>query len=421
MARGRRPGDARLLEPTAGGTAQNVAAQMRDSLTARRPPLWLAAAGLSAGYTVAFGVVRWVDHFLTQPDVQDLRLHLIAARVGLKYGWSHIYEVDLQKEAARGLSPPASVIDSMHLFISPPPTAWMLAPLAGQSPAVSYLVWTVISLVAFVAAGWLLLPGGRLTRVTVLLVSLGLWPVHYGFWDGQTVAGTIALLAVSYWLLERDRWALSGVAMALAFCLKPQDALLLPLALLLSGRWRPVAAFAVTGAVIVATWAASLGPAGIASWLNDISIIRSNPYNSPLTYSFIVGHNAAATGLELALAFIALGLVWYRRDRLDLVFSLGLVATTMSASYLHEFDVAILVVAAWIVMRTRLSLPMRIWLVAGIPAAQFIAIGLPIPMLLWQPIWMALLGLEPWMRRREGTIAVPRESERPLALDSSRS
>ena len=72
-------------------------------------------------------------------------------------------------------------------------------------------------------------------------------------------------------------------------------------------------------------------------------------------------------------------------------------------------------------MRTRLSLPMRIWLVAGIPAAQFIAIGLPIPMLLWQPIWMALLGLEPWMRRREGTIAVPRESERPLALDSSRS
>src|SRR5207245_9309571 len=167
-------------------------------------------------------------------------------------------------------------------------------------------------------------------------------------------------------------------------------------------------AFAVTGTVIVATWAASIGPAGIASWLNDISIIRSNPYNSPLTYSFIVGHNAAATGLELALAFIALGLVWYRRDRLDLVFSLGLVATTMSASYLHEFDVAILVVAAWIVMRTRLSLPMRIWLVAGIPAAQFIAIGLPIPMLLWRPIWLALLCVQAWMGSLQGALTGPR-------------
>ena len=393
---------------------------MKDSVTARRPPLWLAAAALSAAYPVAFGVVRWVDHFLTAPAAQDLSLHLVAARIGLRYGWSHIYDFGLQKAAASGLGPSADVIDSMHLFISPPPTAWMLAPLAGQPPATSYLAWTVISLVAFVAAAWLLLPGGWLARVTLLLVSLGLWPVHYGFWNGQTVAATMALLALSYWLLERDRWALSGVAIALAFCLKPQDALLLPLALLLSGRWRPVAAFAVAGAVVAATWATSLGPTGIASWLNDLSIVRANPYNSPLTYSFIVGRNAAATGLELALALIALALVWYRRDRLDIVFSLGLVGTTMSASYQHEFDVAILVVAAWILLRQRLSLPMRIWLLAGIPAAQFIAIGMPVPMLLWEPVWMVLLALEPWMRRREGMIAVPREPKRPLVVESTR-
>lgn len=393
---------------------------MTDSITARRPPLWLAAAALSAAYTVAFGIVRWVDHFLTAPAAQDLSLHLVAARIGLSYGWSHIYDFDLQKAAAAGLGPFADPIDSMHLFISPPPTAWMLAPFAGQPPATSYLVWTLISLLAFVVAAWLVLPGGWLSRITLLLVSLGLWPVHYGFWNGQTVAATIALIALSYWFLEHDRWALSGIAIALAFCLKPQDALLLPVALLLSGRWRPVAAFAAAGAVFAASWAISLGPTGIASWLNDISIVRGNPYNAPLTYSFIVGRNAAATGLELALAFIALALVWYRRDRLDLVFGLALVGTTMSANYQHEFDVGILIVAAWILVRQRLSLPMRIWLVAGIPAAQFIAIGMPIPMLLWEPVWMVLLALEPWMRRREEAVALPRQPERPLVMGSTR-
>jgi uncharacterized protein (TIGR03382 family) len=113
-----------------------------------------------------------------------------------------------------------------------------------------------------------------------------------------------------------------------------------------------------------------------------------------MTYSYLFGQPAAA-GVEIALAFAALSLAWLRRDRLDLVFALGLVGTTASATYLHEDDVAILVLAAWIVLRAQPSLVQRVWLLVGIAAAQFIAIGLPLPMLLWEPLWIALLGLEP--------------------------
>src|SRR5437667_324520 len=220
---------------------------------------------------------------------------------------------------------------------------------ASQPQAVSYLVWTIVSLAAFVGAAWLIVPGGRFSKVTVILVSLAIYPVHYQFWAGQTVVATLAIAAVAYWLLERDRWVLCGIALAAAFCFKPQDVLLVPVALAASGRWRPVAVFAAAGAVLVAVWAASLGQAGIQSWLNDLSIIRADPHNAPLTYSFLVGRGAAATAIELASGVGALALAWYRRDRLDLVFCLGLVGTTMSASYLHEFDVAILVLGAWIV------------------------------------------------------------------------
>lgn len=358
-------------------------------------------SAVSAGITVVFGVQRWIEHFLNDPAAQDLYLHLVAARVGLTYGWSHIYDIDLQRQVVKSIGPHGMVIDSMHLFISPPPTAWMMVPLAWQSPAVSYLAWTVLSLAAFIAACWLIVPGPRFVRATVLLVSLALWPVHYQFWEGQTVGVTLALTALAFWVLERERWALCGLAMAAAFCFKPQDVLLVPAALLVSGRWRPVAAFAAAGTVMVLLWAATLGTHGIAGWLHSLSIVQGDPFNAPLTYAYFLGPGAVATAAEAGLGLAALSLAWYRRARVDLVFCLGLVGSTMSARYLHEHDISILVLGAWIALRAGPSVAQRTWLLAGIAAAQLIALGQPVPMLLWEPVWMLLLGLEPWLRGHE--------------------
>jgi len=362
------------------------------------PPLWLSASAVAAAITVAFGVRRWIDHFTTDPAGQDLSLHVLAARIGLTHGWSHIYDIDLQRQGAAAIGS-RIVIDSMHVFVSPPPAAWMVVPLAYQPPATSFLAWSVISLAAFGAAGWLIIPGTRFARITVLLVSLAIWPVHYEFWQGQTVVATLALLGLSYWLLERDQWVWCGLAMAAAFCFKPQDALLVPAALLVSGRWRPVAAFAGAGLVISLAFAATLGPSGLFSWLSDLAFIHSDPHNAPLTYSFLFGQNAIATGVELALGAAALVLAWSRRSRLDLVFCLGLVGTTMSAAYLHEHDISILVLGAWVMLRGRPGVVQRAWLLVGLVAAQAISIGQPIPMLLWEPAWMVLLALEPQLGR----------------------
>jgi len=365
------------------------------------PPLWLAASALAAGITVAFGVARWVNHFISDPNAEDFRLHLLAARVGLSHGWSHIYDIDLNKAAAAGFGPEGRLIDSMHLFISPPPSAWVMAPLASLPISTGYLIWTLISLAALIAAALLVCPGPWAVRLTLLLVSLAIWPVHYQFWLGQWVVATLALLALAWWLLERDRWVLAGVALALAFCAKPQDALLVPVALLVSGRWRPVAAFAMAGAIIAILSAWSLGSTGIATWLKDVAIVRADPFNAPATYSFIFGRTNVATGIEVALGLASLGLAWYRRDRLDLVFALGLAGTTASASYLHEDDIAILVLAAWIVVRAKPSWPQRVWLLTGIAAVQLIAIGLAIPILVWELVWIGLLGLEPRFKRED--------------------
>ena len=57
-----------------------------------------------------------------------------------------------------------------------------------------------------------------------------------------------------------------------------------------------------------------------------------------------------------------------------------------------------------LVLRSQPSVPQRMWLIVGIAAAQFLAIGLPVPMLLWEPVWIGLLGLEPWLRRRDQAV-----------------
>jgi multidrug transporter EmrE-like cation transporter len=377
------------------------------------PPLWLAVCAMTAAITVAFGVSRWIDHFTSDPNAEDFSLHVVAADVGISHGWSHIYDLDLMKATSIALT--GKPIDTTHVFMAPLPSAWMVVPLAGLPVPTGYAIWTLINLAALIAAWWLIwkpnerLSGSRLARVTVLLVSLAIWPMHYQFWLGQWVVASLALLAVSWWLLQRDRQVLAGIVLAVPFFLKPQLMLLLPVALLVSGRWKPVAAFAVTGAVIGALTALSLGWSGISSWLSIVAQIKADRFQGPLTYSVIFGQGWLATGIEVTLGVAALILAWYRRERLDLVFALGLVGSTASATYLHEDDIAILVLAAWILLLSRPSRPQQVWLIVGIAAAHFIAIGQPIPMLLWEPGWIALFGLEPLLKRLDVRRSAGRE------------
>jgi hypothetical protein len=165
--------------------------------------------------------------------------------------------------------------------------------------------------------------------------------------------------------------------------------------------------------------ALSLGWSGISTWLSIVAQIKADRFQGPLTYSVIFGQGWLATGIEVTLGVAALALAWYRRGRLDLVLALGLVGSTASATYLHEDDVAILVLAAWIVLLSRPSLPQQVWLIVGIAAAQFIAIGQPVPMLLWEPGWIALLGLEPSLKRLDFRRSAGREPASTLGETAS--
>jgi alpha-1,2-mannosyltransferase len=372
---------------------------------ARRPlpPLWLSAATIAAGITAAFGVARWIEHFATDAYEEDFRLNYVAAKIGLTYGWSYVYDLDLERRLSATFPAPGNVIDSMHNYVTPEPLAWLLAPFTVLSIPTGFLLWAVLSLLLLVGAWWLIAPGEGIGRVALLLTALAIWPMHYTFWLGQTATLSIACLAVTWWGLERERWKLAGAAIAVATAIKPQLVLLLPVALLVSGRWRPVLWCAIVGGIVGGVTLLLMGSHGIASYQSSVAYTSTNLIHSVMTYAWF-GRGAVATTIELGLGVIALVLAWYRRDRMDIVFALGIVGSLASASYLHEYDPAVFVLPAWILLRSRLSLPHQVWLLLGVAAAQLIAIAIFKPMLVWEAGWIVILGLEPWLLKTFGRL-----------------
>ena len=116
------------------------------------------------------------------------------------------------------------------------------------------------------------------------------------------------------------------------------------------------------------------------------------------------GIGPATYAIELVLGAIAMANAYFRRAELDAVVALGLLGSVMASPHLHQPDYALNVLAAWLVLRTGPGLAHKLWLVAGIPACQFTSIGLPLPQLLWQTVWLGLLARDAAARRLKAHI-----------------
>jgi len=115
----------------------------------RRPPLWLAAAAVAGGWAALYSIGRWLLLFALGPVHEDVLMYYAAAQVGIRHGWSAIYNQAL----FGSVSPAAAEIVELHRpFASPPLLAWLFAPLTVFPEPVAFAVWTALSLVALVLA-----------------------------------------------------------------------------------------------------------------------------------------------------------------------------------------------------------------------------------------------------------------------------
>jgi len=365
------------------------------------PPLHLAIPAVVGAWAVAFEIPHLIGMIAHDPAASDFRLFYVAAEAGLKFGWPHLYDPAKQQELSLTFSPGGPAISPAYTYQNPPLLAWLVAPLTLVALPAAFFAWTAINVTALVAAWRLASPGTGFARATVLLVTLALWPTAFSLERGQAVLMTYALAVGCWWLAAERHEALAGLLLGLASAIRPQDVALLPVVLLLCGFWRSAVYWLATTVALWAAFALVLGANGVGAYLAVLAWAASDPsYTATPAFAPFGARTSLIVG-QAAIAAVALAAVWRQRRTFNVAFAIGLLGTAMSAIHVHEYDYVGLIVAAWMALAEPTSALEFVWMAIGVVCMQLPLIGMRLPILIWQPVWLLMLSL----RRRPPVLA----------------
>jgi hypothetical protein len=356
-------------------------------LRRRHELLSVALLGALAWF-VAFNVYQMAVWSLRRARDNDFKLYYGAASVGLRSGWQRIYEAALQRQAVAAAWPGKGWLP----FVSPPPLAWLAAPLTLLPAPAAYAVWAFLMAACLVAASQLAAPRDGLARTLWAGLALGFLPTYVAVASGQ-VAALIALAVAAAWaLLEREREWLAGLAL-LPIALKPHIAFLVPVALLAAGRWRTFAAWGAGSAFLAALSALSLGVGGLREYVALLGTVASRPDELRWSFVSLLGPGPASWAAEAAAVALALLAAWRGRrgaDVLAVALSAGVLGSLLANRYLNPSDLTLLLLPIWLLAR-RAATPWLVAALGGLWLAGWFAVALGPPVMAMEAATLALL------------------------------
>lgn len=302
----------------------------------------------------------------------DFRIWYAAATIGPHQGWSDLYNTDIQRKAVEAVWP-----GSLYLpFANPPPAAWLMLPFTLLPFGVALALWTVLSVALLVALSQAFAPGEPLPRVAFALSALGFLPAFVMVEAAPLSPVVVGGVAACVLLLKRKQDIAAGVALSLII-VKPNLAVLVPLAILVAGYVRAFVAWLAASALMVVISVLTLGSKGLESFIAVNIFIYDESYH--LTYSLaeLLGGSvpfAIAAVIITVLTLIA-ARSWGKSDPAIPV-AVGITGSLLINHHLTPADFTILLIPVWLVMA--LSPRPHMQLIAGA---------------LWVAGWMSSLGL----------------------------
>lgn len=332
---------------------------MRPTL-ARRPSLrWLLLVvliGLAVNQVrialESWGIVLW------RPGYADFGNYYLYANVGLHQGWNHLYDLAAQRQEWLRLGG-ADVIPWFPI-IYPPPLAWLAVPFTPLPLPVAYACWTACLTGCVIVAWRLVMPArSRLTRWSALAAMLAVMPVLYALLLGQILILELAVIAAVWWLVSRGREVPAGILLTV-LVFKPQIAFLIPVALLIIGRWRTVAIWLTGSALIALVALLTTGIDGLRDYASRVSDAASTPPQffvpTQFTLAGLFGHGILTIAVAGLLVALTIAVVYRHRGEAPAVpIACALVGSMLVTPYLHQQDLATLLLAGAIALRGRLD------------------------------------------------------------------
>jgi len=306
----------------------------------------------------ALAVVTWALYLdvaiRNDPISVDFHTYLAAAQVGLQHGWSHIYDQGLVALQQAQIAP----TERMQPFISPPTVALVVAPLALFPYDTAYVVWALISFGAFAAAMALCATSPGLSRWIGVVGALAPWWIMHAVNVGQVVPLVAAGTVVGWRLLRDRRDVLAGIAFG-ALLLKPNTAMLVPLALLFATRYRALAAWAGTAAVVAVMAFAVLGSHGVMTYIDEMRGPWPSGADNVTLHGALDATGLYAAALRILIVVAVMGASYRLRDSPGMVVPLAIIGSLLLSPYLHGSDLCMLAAAGWMVWEQRPTIAWR--------------------------------------------------------------
>jgi alpha-1,2-mannosyltransferase len=271
-----------------------------------------------------------------------------------------------------------------HIWSYPPHVLLLTWPLALMPYLTAYLVYTVLGLTLYLVV----VSDGERRADHLLLLTLAPATI-VNIWCGQVGFLVAALLAGGLLQLDR-RPTLAGVLFGL-LTIKPQLGLWIPLMLVLTGRWRTIAAAIVTIMVLCAATTLAFGPEIWGAYVNDAMPVQSGFLLRPVEHWMVHVPTAFMTvriaGLPLADAIMAQALLsaaaiagvvwtfWRRRDPL-LSNALFITATFAVTPYAFNYDMVVLGFVAITLIKRPDNEPLDHWLLLAVWTVPLLTVPL---------------------------------------------
>ncbi|HJU77124.1 MAG TPA: glycosyltransferase family 87 protein [Sphingomicrobium sp.] len=206
------------------------------------------------------GLLPMLPRFIHLVIIPDFTMLWTGGRFGL-HSPSLVYDVDAMTAAQQDLR--ASAKAGPLPFIYPPTTLLFVAPFALIPFWPAYILWTIVGVVAFWTAA------RRVTSGWIATLSLLSPPALVVLVLGQTsfVVGAAILWSLA---LMRERPVLAGALMAVGAAIKPQSAILGPVAFIADRNWKALFAAGCTW-LLLACASFTFGPWLWLDWFNDLT------------------------------------------------------------------------------------------------------------------------------------------------------
>jgi alpha-1,2-mannosyltransferase len=292
----------------------------------------------------------------------------MGGRAALAGGPAAWFDANTYNAVIRALLEPNPLNDYRYYWSYPPDIVLFTWPFGLMPFLVAYVAWCVSGLVAFVAVAH----AGGVERRNLLFVALAP-AVMVTVFFGQNGLVTAALLVGGLTALYR-RPVLAGVLFGI-LTIKPQLGILLPVMLVLTGRWRTIATAGATVVVLVVVTAALYGTdvwveylrkvGAQQAWLLDHAVGNLVPSVLFAARELGLPVSVARTAQAIESAFALGAVVWTFYRQRDEVLSLCLFVTAifLFTPYSFCYDMVMLAWAAALLRQRNDNAPIDHYLI----------------------------------------------------------